>query len=163
MDPIPPLLSDKKWVLAAVSKEDFLDSLICGTCLRVAVIDLAAREDPDDIFAAVVDQCNDCRKGKRLCMDSLKVWLFNVRYVAIDGGLASHNCIKVAYIHDRTYLWGFFYVDREFRVNAICHKHTVLMISKVVLGCPKRIKNLLSNISNRFLFEERETRRALIQ
>ena len=63
LDPIPPLLKDKKWILAAVSKEDFLNSLVCGTCLRISIIDLASSEDPDAIFAAVIDQCNDCKKG----------------------------------------------------------------------------------------------------
>ena len=64
MDPIPPSITDSKWVLAAVSKDDFMNSLICGTCLRISIIDLSTREDPDDVFAMVVDQCNDCQKGK---------------------------------------------------------------------------------------------------
>ena len=51
-------------MLAAVSKDDFMNSLICGTCLRISIIDLSTRDDPDDVFAVVVDQCNDCQKGK---------------------------------------------------------------------------------------------------
>ena len=63
LDPMPPILSQSKWTLAAVSKEDFLGSLICGTCLRISVIDLTRNDDPEDIFATIVDSCNGCEKG----------------------------------------------------------------------------------------------------
>ncbi|XP_065053132.1 uncharacterized protein LOC135682254 isoform X2 [Rhopilema esculentum] len=83
LDPIPPLINTKKWILAAVSKFDFLDSLTCGTCLRVSMIDLTAREDPEDIYAAVIDKCNDCQKGEiNLYMDGKGTIKANVE--AID-------------------------------------------------------------------------------
>ena len=61
---MPPILSQKKWVLAGVSKDDFIESLVCGTCLKISIIDLKTNADPEIINAAVVDQCNDCEKGK---------------------------------------------------------------------------------------------------
>ena len=58
------MLSQRKWILAGVSKDDFIGSLICGTCLKISIIDLTTNADPEIINAAVVDQCNDCEKGK---------------------------------------------------------------------------------------------------
>eukprot|EP00794_Sanderia_malayensis_P003440 gene3440-3935_t len=64
LDPTPPILSPRKWILAAVSKKDFIGSMICGTCMKISLIDLTRDEDPEVIYAAIVDSCNACEEGK---------------------------------------------------------------------------------------------------
>eukprot|EP00794_Sanderia_malayensis_P003439 gene3439-3934_t len=64
LDPIPPILSPRKWILAAVSKKDFIGSMICGTCMKISLIDLTRDGDPEVIYAAIVDSCNACEEGE---------------------------------------------------------------------------------------------------
>ncbi len=81
---MPPILSGQRWVLAAVSKEDFLDSMVCGMCIKISIIDLKSRDEPESIYAAVVDTCNACNKGMSFLVDAVFPW-----YVEWRGNVAA--------------------------------------------------------------------------